>query len=770
MLLSSALRKLSLGLIALVSLTLGGCGGGGGSSTPASNSLSGTSAVGYPIVGGAVQVKCAAGAALTTTTSSTGTWQVTLNSQTLPCAVAVSGGTINSIANSTSYHSIAISAGVINVTPFTDLMVANLTAQNPGMWFTGLTPALLTALTQAQVNTVLANLRAALSGLAPLATINPITTSFSAIPGNTMDDLLAALQLAMSNTGSTYTTLLNAASTSSFATVVAALNAALPAAYATTPSGTPPATGSNPGITGVFPTSGSVGASVTISGTNFRQGSGGITSGDAYRVSFNGTTATPYMRTLTQLGVIVPVGATSGTLTVTDLITNQVYTVLGGFTVTGTTGGAISATAITTAQNLTVGTAMTNFSPLTASGGTLPYTYSYTGTLPAGLTFSTTTGVVSGTPSAVYATANLVFSVKDADNVVASATSTVSFTVSANTVVGVQMGGARQGTPLNLSTAVTTLAGSGTIGAADAMGTVASFNRPAGVTTDGINLYVTDLYNNKIRKIVIATGVVTTLAGSGVLGAADGTGTAASFSMPVGITTDGINLYVTDSDKIRKIVIATGVVTTLAGSSTRGSVDGTGTNASFLDPNGITTDGINLYVADYSNNKIRKIVIATSVVTTLAGSGAAGTMNGTGTAASFYSPYGITTDGINLYVTEVNNIKVRKIAIATGVVTTMAGSGTIGSIDGAGTAASFNFPAGITTDGTNLYVVDSGNNKVRKIVIATSVVTTLAGSGTAGTADGTGTAASFYLPVGITSDGTNLYVADTSNNKIRKIQ
>jgi hypothetical protein len=429
----SKITSFSIGIVISASLILAGCGGGGGgSSTPAPSSLGGVAAVGYPIVGGAVQVKCAAGAALTTTTSSTGAWQVTLNGQTLPCAVEVSGGTKNNIANTTSYHSIAISAGIVNVTPFTDLMVANLTAQNPSTWFTGLTPALLTALTQSNVNTALANLRTALSGLTALATINPITTSFSAVPGNTMDDLLAALQLAMSNTSSSYASLLSAASSNSFATVVAALNAALPAAYTSVTAGVP--TGSNPGITGVLPASAAVGASVTISGTNFRQGSGGITSGDAYRVSFNGTTATPYLRTLTQLAVIVPVGATTGTLTATDLITNLVYTVPSGFTVTGTTGNAISATATTTAQNLTIGTAMASFSPLTPSGGATPYTYSNTGTLPSGLLFSTSTGAVTGTPTATYATANLVFSVKDANNVVASTTSTVSFTVNAVSV------------------------------------------------------------------------------------------------------------------------------------------------------------------------------------------------------------------------------------------------------------------------------------------------------------------------------------------------
>jgi hypothetical protein len=339
-------------------------------------------------------------------------------------------------------------------------------------------------------------------------------------------------------------------------------------------------------------------------------------------------------------------------------------------------------------------------------------------------------------------------------------------------VSGTQMGGARQGTPLNLAAAVTTFAGSGTASAVDATGTAASFYLPSGITTDGTNLYVADSFNHKIRKIVIATGVVTTFAGSGTAGTVDAIGTAASFSSPYGITTDGTNLYLTDSgnNKIRMIVIATGVVTTLAGSGTAGAVDATGTAASFNLPRGITTDGANLFITDLNNNKIRKIVIATGVVTTLAGSGTADAVDATGTAASFSSPNGITTDGTNLYVAATGNSKIRKIVIATGVVTTLAGSGTAGAVDATGTAASFNSPFGITTDGTNLYVSEYPNNKIRKIVIATGVVTTLAGSGTAGAVDATGTAASFNYPTGLTTDGSTLYVGDSFNHKIRKIQ
>ncbi|SVC56897.1 uncharacterized protein METZ01_LOCUS309751, partial [marine metagenome] len=198
-----------------------------------------------------------------------------------------------------------------------------------------------------------------------------------------------------------------------------------------------------------------------------------------------------------------------------------------------------------------------------------------------------------------------------------------------------QMGGSIQGGQLSLSTAVTTLAGTGDNGSANGTGTSASFYNPFGITTDGTNLYVGDTNNHLIRQIVISTGVVTTVAGTGDNGSSNGTGTAASFYEPQGITTDGTNLYVAGNktNLIRKIVISTGAVTTLAGTGSSGSANGTGTSASFNYPGGITTDGTNLYVADYGNSAIRQIVISTGVVTTLAGTGDNGSSNGTGTAA-----------------------------------------------------------------------------------------------------------------------------------------
>ena len=308
---------------------------------------------------------------------------------------------------------------------------------------------------------------------------------------------------------------------------------------------------------------------------------------------------------------------------------------------------------------------------------------------------------------------------------------------------------------------------------------------PASITTDGTYLYLAEKYY--IHQIEIATGFDIVLAGRGSPntfgGSADGTGSAATIANPEGITTDGINLYVAEpgDSRIRKIVIATGAVSTFAGTSgVQGAADGTGTAATFYLPRGITTDGANLYVADSGNNNIRKIVIATQVVTTLAGyqggaQGFNGYLDATGTAAKFNGPTSVTTDGTNLYVTDSFNHSIRKIAIATGAVTTLAGwtsalsfgaTPVSGATDATGTSARFNYPTGITSDGTNVYVTDTFNNKVRKIVIATGVVTTVAGTGTYSTSD----AAAFANPRGITTDGVSLYVADTNAVKIRQIR
>lgn len=343
-----------------------------------------------------------------------------------------------------------------------------------------------------------------------------------------------------------------------------------------------------------------------------------------------------------------------------------------------------------------------------------------------------------------------------------------------------QMGGAIQGKNLSLNGAVSTVAGTpGSQGSVDGTGAQAKFNNPQGITSDGHNLYVADSGNNTIRKINISTGAVTTIAGTaGSSGSVDGLGTAARFSNPKGITTDGTNLYIADTNNgtIRKIVIATGAVTTIAGTAgvpgegggAINVVDGTGAAATFYLPGALTTDGTNLYVVD-ALSMIRKVVIASGEVTTLAGSVISGSNDGTGLAASFDFPSGITTDGINLYIADTFNLTIRKLAISTRVVTTIAGTaGSSGPVDGLGSSARFWNPLGITMDGANIFITERCEI-IRKMTSA-GEVTILAGSpGVVGSADASGTAASFSAPYAITTDGFSLFVADTLNNTIRRI-
>lgn len=372
------------------------------------------------------------------------------------------------------------------------------------------------------------------------------------------------------------------------------------------------------------------------------------------------------------------------------------------------------------------------------------------------------------------------------------------------------LGGAVQGieaigiNPVNISPIAGNTAGFSNFSAAGsvAFASSAAFRSPISVTTDGQNLYVADYVNNAIRQINIETKRVKTIAGNafGLAGSVDGKGTAAAFNRPSGITTDGINLYVTDSFNytIRKIEISTGDVSTLAGDvgvagsvDAKGAVDAAGnktggpnTNARFNVLHGITTDGSSLYVTD-ANNTIRRIVINTWDVSTLAGApGTSGSADGPPASARFNVPARLTTDGPNLYVTDSGNSTIRQISLVAdtllnrpvGYVTTIAGKvgpgGAAGShadsTDGTGLTARFNQPNGITTDGVNLYVTDSYDNAVRKIALATSTasgpVITLLTNGTA----------NVNTTVGITTGDKCLFITDftndTANHGIRKIQ
>jgi hypothetical protein len=305
----------------------------------------------------------------------------------------------------------------------------------------------------------------------------------------------------------------------------------------------------------------------------------------------------------------------------------------------------------------------------------------------------------------------------------------------------------------------------------------AVFNFPTSITIDSLgNLYVGDSSLDTVQKITSAT-TVTTLAGSaGLAGSADGTGSAARFNQPGGLsaTTAGV-LGVSDTANATLRVIQTdGTVSTLAGSPTvHGNTDATGSAASFSSPIGIGRDASgNLYIADAMNHTIRKVTSA-GVVTTLAGNpGVAGYVDNTGNVARFNYPTGLAVDSNgNVFVADTTNELLRKVTSA-GVVTTLAGVvGVTGSTDGLGSAALFNTPGGLAVDSSgNLYLADTGNSTIRKITSG-GAVTTLAGlPGIAGFKDGNGSEAWFNQPKALTLDSSgNVYVADTGNAAIRKI-
>jgi len=323
---------------------------------------------------------------------------------------------------------------------------------------------------------------------------------------------------------------------------------------------------------------------------------------------------------------------------------------------------------------------------------------------------------------------------------------------------------------------VTTLAGwPGAAGGADGTGWAARFSNPGGVRTNSSGtLFVADSINYTVRQITPA-GTVTTLAGiAGTSGSANGSASVALFNGIGGVAPDSHgNVYVADTGNYAiRVISPTGTVSTVAGlAGTSGHVDGTGTAAQFSDPENLAFDSTtgNIYVADGRGNTIRRVTPA-GVVTTLAGSGAAGSINGTGTAAEFSDPSGIAVDAAgNVFVADTANDTIRKITPA-GVVTLLAGSaGRSGVTDG--TSARFNIPAGVAVDAfENVYVADTGNDMVREIS-PTGAVTTLAGSaGIEENIDGLPLSARFWTPgdIAVDSSGT-IYIADTYNMTIRRL-
>ena len=326
---------------------------------------------------------------------------------------------------------------------------------------------------------------------------------------------------------------------------------------------------------------------------------------------------------------------------------------------------------------------------------------------------------------------------------------------------------------------ITTVAGTGTSGFSGDGGAATAAGMSAyGIAVDAEgNLYIADRNNNRIRK-VDSSGTVTTVAGNGSLGfAGDGGAATAAGMSAYGVAVDAAeNLYIADSSnrRIRK-VDSGGMITTLAGNGSLGFAgDGGAATAAGMNPVGVAADAAgNLYIADLSNQRIRK-VDAGGTITTVAGNGTAGYSGDGGAAtAAGMSVYGIAVDAAgNLYIVDSSNQRIRKVD-AVGTITTVAGNGvtTFSGEGGAATAARLFNPFGVAADAAgNLYIADSSNQRVRK-VDAAGTITTVAGSGVFGfSGDGGAATAAGVNPYRIAVDAAgNLYIADQGNHRIRRV-
>jgi len=336
---------------------------------------------------------------------------------------------------------------------------------------------------------------------------------------------------------------------------------------------------------------------------------------------------------------------------------------------------------------------------------------------------------------------------------------------------------------------INTVAGAGTAGFSgdNALATAAQIFDPGRVTLDKAgNLYIADTYNNRIRKVTAGTQQITTVAGTGA-GSFSGDGglaTSATLFHPFSVAVDtGGNLYIADrnNNRIRKVDKSTGNISTIAGLGTGAysGDNGLASAAELFYPIDIVGDGKgNLFIADQNNNVIRKIVIGTGVITTVAGKGS-GAYSGDGglaTSAELFYPTGIAVDTSgNLFIADEGNSAIRKVSKSNGLISTLAGdgNGAYTGDNGAASLAELNNPTGLALDAAgNIFIADQFNNVIREINASTGKITTIVGDGTAAYAGDGAPAISAELnyPSGVAIDlSGNLFIADYANNRIRMV-
>ena len=338
---------------------------------------------------------------------------------------------------------------------------------------------------------------------------------------------------------------------------------------------------------------------------------------------------------------------------------------------------------------------------------------------------------------------------------------------------------------------ITTIAGNDSAGYSGdgALAINAKLNGPSGIALDSIgNLYIADQLNNCIRFVSASSGIIYTIAGNGNPGSGGDGGPAVNglLNNPTSIAINKVgNLFISDTynNTIRKIDLHTNIIYTVAGSDSLQGFYGDGglaDTAQFSNPTGLTFDQSgNLYVADTYNYRIRKINVTNGVISTVAGNGSTDGYSGDGhpaDSASLNLPQGLAVDFAgNTYIADTYNNRIRKIAASTNIISTIAGNGTTGFIGDsiAATFAALNFPTSVYLDtSNNLYIADTYNQRIRVINQQTNYITTLAGNGSI-SYSGDGAMATFsnlWGPQGIASDTAgNLYISDTQNNRIRKI-